>query len=84
MLLVSARPKLHLMSTDIYLIAFAIVLALAGLKRWRSNRLPLPPGPRGYPIIGNLLDMPSEHQWVKYHEWSKKYSKRCYVPLEGS
>ncbi|KAF9495887.1 cytochrome P450 [Pleurotus eryngii] len=73
------------MSTDIYLIAFALALALAGLKRWRSNGLPLPPGPRGYPIIGNLLDMPSEHQWVKYHEWSKKYnSDVIYLNVLGS
>ena len=32
----------------------------------------LPPGPRGYPFIGNLLDLRSG-QWLKFAEWRKKY-----------
>ena len=37
-------------------------------KRFRH-----PPGPKGLPIIGNLLDLPTEKQWVTYTEWGKKY-----------
>ena len=33
--------------------------------------LPLPPGPKGKPIIGNLLDMPAEEQWIKATEWKE-------------
>ena len=34
----------------------------------------LPPGPRGYPIIGNLLDLRSE-QWLKFADWRNKYGQ---------
>lgn len=69
--------------SDIWLVSFALVLALVGLVRWGRTKLPFPPGPRGYPIIGNLLDMPSELQWERYSEWSKKYGDTCYLPLRA-
>ena len=39
------------------------------------NGLPLPPGPKGYPIIGNLFDMPVYKPWLVYDEWRKTYGK---------
>ena len=41
----------------------------------RSSLLPLPPGPKKLPFLGNLLDLPTTHQWMKYIEWGKQFSK---------
>ena len=56
---------------------FGIVL----FRHWKKGRddnpkgLPLPPGPKGFPLIGNLFDMPVEKAWVVYDEWRKTYGK---------
>ncbi|KAF4616266.1 hypothetical protein D9613_008317 [Agrocybe pediades] len=34
--------------------------------------LPLPPARKGYPLIGNLLEMPTEFEWKTFHEWSRE------------
>ena len=44
-------------------------------KRRNPAGLPYPPGPKGYPIIGNLFDMPSEKEWLTFAEWGAKYGE---------
>lgn len=62
-------------------ITFNIVAGLASVIAFicfftRRNRhtLPLPPGPKGYPLIGNALDMPTNAMHEKYREWCKMLS----------
>lgn len=35
--------------------------------------LPLPLGPKGLPLLGNILDIPLEKPWKVYDAWSKQY-----------
>ncbi|KAJ3824541.1 cytochrome P450 [Lentinula raphanica] len=47
------------------------------------SRPPLPPGPTGLPLIGNVMDMPSESEWLTFAEWGRKYGGICSVTLLG-
>ncbi|TFK25338.1 cytochrome P450 [Coprinopsis marcescibilis] len=52
-------------------------LAAVWLFNWAIKRrfqLPLPPGPKGLPLVGNLFEMPRDFPWEKYHEWCKEYN----------
>ena len=44
-------------------------------RRTNASGLPLPPGPRGLPFVGNVFDMPQTHNWLKVAEWKEKYGK---------
>ena len=42
------------------------------------NRLPLPPGPRGIPILGNALQLAKGAKtgsWLMYARWAKEYGE---------
>jgi len=58
------------------LIVLALVTYYAGLFFF-SNKAPkglrLPPGPTGFPLIGNVFQYPRLHPWRVFAEWSKIY-----------
>ncbi|KAF9458364.1 cytochrome P450 [Collybia nuda] len=42
-----------------------------------------PPGPKGYPIIGNIFDMPRGFVWLEYDKWFKLYGDMVYFRFFG-
>ncbi|KAJ7844085.1 putative monooxygenase [Mycena olivaceomarginata] len=43
----------------------------------------LPPGPRRWPLIGSVLEIPQKHQWVTFSKWSKTYGDIVYLDALG-
>jgi len=69
------------------LVAISVTLVASTfwlIQRYRRSSYKLPPGPRGWPIIGNLFDMPHDYHWVTYSEWGKKYGPLTYLNVVGS
>jgi hypothetical protein len=62
------------MATD-FVVPFAGA-ALVGLGVYwltKPKRDHLPPGPKRYPILGNLLNFPRDHFYDAFTKWQKEY-----------
>jgi len=40
-----------------------------------SSSVPLPPGPMQWPLLGNLLAMPSSKEWLTFAIWGEKWGR---------
>ena len=59
---------------DVLCAVLVVSLYFVGKRlRTRKDSLPLPPGPRKLPLLGNLLDVPSSFEWETFYRWSKEY-----------
>ncbi|KAG5335807.1 hypothetical protein C0989_000265 [Termitomyces sp. Mn162] len=61
----------------IYLLLDAAIVFL--FRKWRSSRLPYPPGPKPSLISGNASELPTFFPWLKYAEWAKGYGSIVHV-----
>jgi hypothetical protein len=82
-----ALPKTFALAAIVILMTYSLLDASLGFVLvfllWkiysRSSPPSHPPGPKGWPLIGNLFDMPKEKAWNVFTQLSKEYGAFSYL-----
>ncbi|RDX49051.1 cytochrome P450 [Lentinus brumalis] len=61
-------------------VLFILIVRAAILRKRRG---PMPPGPSGWPIIGNALDIPTAHNWKAFAKWGERWGDLMSIVLLG-
>ncbi|KAF9067149.1 cytochrome P450 [Rhodocollybia butyracea] len=64
----------------------AAILSLAAILWYRNAQrypAPLPPGPKAYPLIGNIFDLPQSQLWSTFRKWADAYGSIVHVSAFG-
>ena len=60
-------------------VTFAFVLAAIYFVWSHLNKprrsLPLPPGPKPLPLVGNVTDLTARELWLRAKEWAGQYGE---------
>lgn len=74
-----------LIGSDIFIwlgVAAGLYVAAGKMTRQGVANAPLPPGPKGWPLIGNLLEVPSTEPWKGYAELGEKWGESFTIVSE--
>ncbi len=55
-----------------FLLGFVAVRHSRAALRLKAAKLP---GPKGLPILGNALDMPTSHHWRTFGKWKRDFGE---------
>ena len=58
-----------------YILGLALFGALVVKYGVNRGHRKYPPGPKGLPIIGNILDVPKQEPWKIYKYWSQQFGQ---------
>ena len=71
-------PSLTLLALTGISLPLIVLLYLRSCSAWlrRAHNMPLPPGPRPLPIVGNMFDWPQTNQSVALRDICAQYGER--------
>ncbi|THH20292.1 hypothetical protein EW146_g1063 [Bondarzewia mesenterica] len=49
----------------------------------QRRKAPLPPGPKGWPFIGNFMSLPRNRRWETFAEWEMKWGSIIHISAFG-
>ncbi len=61
---------------DVCAVITALILIRCLSNGAKTRRPHLPPGPKELSLLGNLLDMPTEKEWLTFAKWGERYGTR--------
>ncbi|KAF8999670.1 cytochrome P450 [Cyathus striatus] len=74
----------NLVLTNLLILAgIAVSAVIAYNYRKSQNLAPLPPGPKGLPLIGNVADLPKSKPWETFSKWGDIYGGMVYINAFG-
>jgi len=76
-------PDVGLSSSIVAAGVGAVVVAYVATRK-HSNKERNPPGPKGLPVVGNILDFPSHQPWFTYGKWREEYGDIVYCNVAGT
>ncbi|KAH9894363.1 cytochrome P450 [Cubamyces lactineus] len=69
--------------TAILVLCVLLAATLVAHHLHKRRLRPLPPGPRGWPIIGNVFDVPSAYHWLTFANWGQRWGDIVSISILG-
>ncbi|KAJ7834052.1 cytochrome P450 [Mycena olivaceomarginata] len=71
-----------MLDTTYYAFGLLIIFLVIFLFKPTTNRK-LPPGPKGWPLMGNIYDVPRTASWHVFQQWGESYGEMIYFHTFG-